>query len=186
MMRGAFANRRLMAGVAGVVLVALGNFAAYPYIRVAIDDVAPGSTSWLLLAWGVAGLFGNLAAGGQSRRLRVASAAAPVLLAGGLAVSAATQGAALLAVGVLVWGFAFNMVPVLTQLWVTRVEPRNAESALSLQVTAFQVAITLGAIAGGTLVDLYGVRGALFLGAASAAASGLVFALQPVPGLADQ
>jgi DHA1 family purine ribonucleoside efflux pump-like MFS transporter len=183
LLRGAFANRLLIGGIAGVVLVALGNFAAYPYIRVAIDDVAGGSTSWLLLAWGLAGLAGNLAAGAQSGRLRVATAGAPVLLAVGLTLSAGAQGAAVLALGIIVWGFAFNMVPVLTQLWVTRVEPRHAESALALQVTAFQVAITLGAIVGGALVDAYDVQVALVLGAACAAGSGLVFGLLRVPGL---
>ena len=170
-----------MAGIAGVMLVALGNFAAYPYIRVAIDDVASGSTSWLLLAWGVAGLVGNLAAGGQSARLRAANAGTGVLLAVGLTITAATHTAALLAVGIVVWGLAFNMVPVLTQLWVTRVEPRHSESALSLQVTAFQVAITVGAVVGGAIVDAYDVRVALLLGAGCAAASGLCFALLRVP-----
>jgi DHA1 family purine ribonucleoside efflux pump-like MFS transporter len=181
-LRGAFANRRLIGGIAGVMLVALGNFAAYPYIRVAIDDVSGGSTSWLLLAWGVAGLAGNLAAGAQSGRLRLATASAPVLLAVGLTLSAGAHAAGLLAVGIVVWGFAFNMVPVLTQLWVTRVETRHTESALALQVTAFQVAITFGAIVGGALVDAYDVRVALFLGAACAAAGGLLFALLRIPG----
>jgi DHA1 family purine ribonucleoside efflux pump-like MFS transporter len=186
MLREAFANRLLVGGIAGVMLVALGNFAAYPYIRVAIDDVAPGRTAWLLLAWGVAGLAGNLAAGAQSGRLRLATAGAPVLLAVGLTLSAGAEGAGVLALGIVVWGFAFNMVPVLTQLWVTRVETRHAESALALQVTAFQVAITLGAIVGGALVDLYDAQVALLLGAVCAAAGGLLFGLLRVPGLAGR
>ena len=183
MLRGAFANRLLIGGIVGVMLVALGNFAAYPYIRVAIDDVAHGGTAWLLLAWGVAGLAGNLTAGAQSGRLRLASAGAPVLLAVGLTLSAGADGAAVLALGIVAWGFAFNMVPVLTQLWVTRVETRHAESALALQVTAFQVAITLGAIVGGALVDLYDAQVALLLGAVCATAGGLLFGLLRVPGL---
>jgi predicted MFS family arabinose efflux permease len=181
MLKSALGNRRLVAGIVGVMLVALGNFAAYPYIRVAIDDVASDGTSWLLLAWGVAGLAGNLAAGGQSGRLRPATAAAPVLLATGLTLSAGAHSGLVLALGVVVWGFAFNMVPVLTQLWVSRVESGHAESALALQVTAFQVAITIGAVVGGAVVDAYDVQVALLLGAACAVASGLVFAVLRVP-----
>jgi DHA1 family purine ribonucleoside efflux pump-like MFS transporter len=181
-LREALANRRLTGGLAGVMLVALGNFAAYPYIRVAIDGVAGDGAAWLLLAWGVAGLAGNLAAGAQSGRLRLATAAAPMLLAVGLTLAAGAAAGGVLALGIVVWGFAFNMVPVLTQLWVTRVEPRHAESALALQVTAFQVAITVGAVVGGVLVDAYDVQVALLLGAVSATAGGLAFALLRVTG----
>ena len=181
MLRQAVANRRLMTGVLGVVLVAFGNFAAYPYIRVVIEDVEPGSTTWLLLAWGVGGLIGNLTAGWLAGRLRVVVAAAPLLLAASLLLSATTTALPLLAVAVVLWGLAFNMVPVATQLWVTRVEPERAESALSLQVTAFQVAITLGSASGGVFLDTYGITSALLLGAASAVASGVVFALLRVP-----
>lgn len=41
MLREAVSNPRLMGGIGCVVLVAFGNFAAYPYIRIAIDRVAP-------------------------------------------------------------------------------------------------------------------------------------------------
>ena len=181
MLRQAFGNRRLMAGMAGIAMVVLGNFAAYPYIRVAIDGVAAGSASWLLLAWGIAGLLGNFAAGGQSGRLRLATGLAPLFLAVGLGLATGnTRG--VLVTGILVWGFAFNALPVLTQLWVTRVAPDHAESALSLQVTAFQLAITLGAVVGGSVIDAYGVETTLAVGAAFAATSAVVFGLLRVPG----
>jgi len=181
MLRRAVANRRLMAGIAFVVLAAFGNFAAYPYIRVAIDEVAPHGTSWLLLVWGLGGLVGNLAAGALSGRLRLAVAGAPLLLGAGLVLTAVAPGAPLLAVGIVVWGLAFNMVPVATQLWVTRVDPEHAESAIVLQVTAFQVAITLGSAVGGALVDGYPVQATLLVGAAFAIVSGLGFSALRAP-----
>lgn len=180
MLKRALANSWLMAGVVCVALVAFGNFAAYPYIRLAINDVAPDMTPWLLLAWGLGGLVGNLAAGALSRRLRLAASGAPVLLGLGLVLTAAPPSAPLLALGIVAWGLAFNMVPVVTTLWVTRAAPRHAESAMALQVTAFQVAITLGAAVGGALVDSYEVQVALLVGAACAVASGLGFALLKV------
>lgn len=177
MLRRALANRRLLAGVGCIVLVAFGNFAAYPYIRLAIERILPGSAWWLLLVWGVGGLVGNLAAGALTRRLRVAVVAAPVLLGLGLLLTMVASGPAVLIVGVVLWGIGFNMVPVATQLWVTRVEPERAESALSLQVTAFQVAITLGSAVGGVLLDRSSVGVVLLVGAGLAFASGIGFVL---------
>ncbi|HYH11179.1 MAG TPA: MFS transporter, partial [Thermomicrobiales bacterium] len=70
MLRQALSNRRLMTGVVAVVFVALGNMGAYPFIRLAIDEAAPGaSPAGMLLAWGVGGMVGNLAAGRLSHRL---------------------------------------------------------------------------------------------------------------------
>jgi predicted MFS family arabinose efflux permease len=175
-LRQALANRHLMAGIGAVMLVAFGNFAAYPFIRLAIDEVDEGATTWLLLLWGAGGLLGNLTAGRFAARLRVVAAVAPVLLAASLLLTAQASTLLVLAAGIALWGFAFNMVPVATQLWVTRVEPERSESAVSLQVAAFQVAITLGAASGGALVDGHGVVTALALGAALAAAGGLAFA----------
>ncbi|MDO9456267.1 MFS transporter [Nocardioides sp.] len=176
MLRRALANRHLMAGIGAVMLVAFGNFAAYPFIRLAIDEVDPGATTWLLLLWGAGGLVGNLTAGRFAAHLRVVAAVAPVLLAASLLVTAQATTVPVLALGIFVWGLAFNAVPVATQLWVTRVEPEHAESAVALQVTAFQVAITLGAASGGALVDAHGVVTALALGAGLAAGGGVVFA----------
>ncbi|GAA0948170.1 MFS transporter [Pseudonocardia zijingensis] len=181
MLRRAVRNGRLVASVACIVLVAFGNFAAYPYIRLAIDEVAPASTAWLLVVWGVGGMAGNIAAGALVRWLRPAAAAAPVLIAVGLLLTAVATSLPLLAVGIVVWGIGFNMVPVVTQVWVTRVEPERAESAMGLQVTAFQVAITLGASAGGAIVDGRGGGAALLTGATFAALAALGFGLLRVP-----
>ncbi|HYH30419.1 MAG TPA: MFS transporter [Pseudonocardia sp.] len=181
MLRRALRNRRLVTGVVCIVLVAFGNFAAYPFIRLAIDRVDPASTAWLLLVWGVAGMAGNVVAGTLAQRLRPAAAAAPALIAVGLLLTATATSLPLLAAGVVLWGFGFNMVPVATQLWVTRAEPEHAESALSLQVTAFQVAITLGAALGGALVDARGVGTALVAGTVFAAAGAIGFGLLRVP-----
>lgn len=184
MLREALRHRRLMAGVGCVVLVAFGNFAAYPYIRIATERIDVDSTTWLLLAWGVGGAAGTVMAGVAAVRLRLLAAAAPVLLGVSLLVAATASTLPLLAVAIVVWGFAFNMVPVATQLWVTRVEPERVESAMSLQVTAFQVAITIGSAAGGALLDAYGVGLPFVVGAVAAVAAGLGFALLRVPAAA--
>jgi predicted MFS family arabinose efflux permease len=181
MMRQAIARKRLMVGIACVGLAAFGNFAAYPYIRIAINRLDPGSTTWLLLAWGIGGLAGNFVAAALAKRLRLLAAVAPLLLGVSLLLSALAPSPAVLGTAIVLWGLGFNMVPVATQLWVARIEPDRAESAMSLQVTAFQVAITIGAAAGGALLDSHGVPAPLCLGAVAALASGVGFGLLRIP-----
>ncbi|GAA1121340.1 purine ribonucleoside efflux pump NepI [Kribbella jejuensis] len=177
MMRSALRNPLLIAGLVMIVLGVLGNFVAYPYIRLAIMRVAPGDSAWLLFAWGLGGLLGNLTAGALATRLRLASAVAPLLLAVSLAVTAYAAGVPVLAAGVIVWGLAFSMMPVVTQLWVATAEREHTESAMSLQVTAFQTAITVGSAVGGAFVDDHGVAATLVLGAVCALLSGIGFAV---------
>jgi predicted MFS family arabinose efflux permease len=181
MLRAALRNGRLMAGIACVVLVALGNFAAYPYIRVAIEDVDRTATTWLLLTWGIGGLVGTLLAGFLARWLRPLAAVAPVVLSASLVLAAFATSVPVLAVAMVLWGLSISMMPVITQLWVTRVEPERAESAMSLQVTAFQVAITVGAALGGALLDGHGVQSLLLVGAGAAVAAGIGWAVLRVP-----
>lgn len=181
MLREALRNGRLMAGIGCVVLVALGNFAAYPYIRIAIERVDAGTTTWMLLAWGLGGLVGTVLAGLLARWLRPLAAAAPVALSGALLLTAAATSVPVLAAAVVLWGLAMSMMPVITQLWVTRVEPERAESAMSLQVTAFQVAITAGSALGGALLDGHGVQSLLLVGAGAAVTAGLGWAVLRVP-----
>jgi predicted MFS family arabinose efflux permease len=180
MLRQAILNPRLVAGVSCVVLVVFGNFAAYPYIRTAIARVDASSTTWLLLAWGIGGMAGNVLAGKLAARLRTVAGIAPMLLAASL-VGATSTRLPLMATAIALWGLAFNIVPVATQLWVTRVEPERAESAVSLQVTAFQLAIMGGSAAGGAILDAFGMTTVLVVGAATAGAGGLGFALLSLP-----
>lgn len=182
MMRQVLGNPRLLAGAAMVALVAFGNFAAYPYIRVALHSVTPSAVAVLLLLWGIGGLIGNLAGGWLSSRLQLGVVLAPVILAAGLIAMTAHPNAAVVAGAVLAWGVGFNMVPVTTQLWVSRIEPRRVESAVALQVTAFQVAITIGAVVGGAIVDHRDVWTAMAVGAVAAAIAAAGFgAIRLVP-----
>src|SRR5690606_25321225 len=123
----------------------------------------------------------TIVAGALARWLRPLAAVTPIVLALGLVGTAAAGSLPVLTVAIVLWGLGFNMVPVATQIWVTRVEAARAESAMGLQVTAFQVAITLGSGAGGALLDGAGIRAPLLLGAATATVAGLIWAVIRVP-----
>jgi DHA1 family purine ribonucleoside efflux pump-like MFS transporter len=77
------------------------------------------------------------------------------------------------------WGFAFGMAAVVLPTNLSRAAPDALEAAGSLMVTSFQVAITIGALAGGYIVDTYGATGPLTLTAMLAASTVVLALLQP-------
>lgn len=148
-----------------VLLVISGHFAGFTYIRPLMEKVThlPVETiSAVLLGYGVGGFFGNFAGGWiaerSERRAIVAGAAVIAVLA--CALVGAGDSAAVTAVAVTLWGFAFGAFPVGFQTWIVRAAPDHAEGAGGLLVAAFQVAIATGAIGGGLLVDRAGPLGA--------------------------
>jgi predicted MFS family arabinose efflux permease len=170
-----------------VLLVASGHFAGFTYIRPFLEKVPAldvETISLVLLAYGVGGFFGNLAGGFMAERsLKTAVGLAPLLIAIA-AVLLLVFGASpvVAAIAVAVWGFAFGAVPVGLQRWLVRAAPDEAESAGGLMVATFQVAIALGAVFGGLLVDNAGVASAFaYCGAATLLAALVVFLLGPKP-----
>lgn len=146
-----------------VLLVASGHFAGFTYVRPFLERVPVldiETISLVLLAYGIGGFFGNVAGGILAERsLKAAVALAPLLIALA-AASMLIFGASptVAAAAVAVWGFAFGAVPVGLESWLVRAAPDQAESAGGLMVATFQVAIALGAVFGGLLVDRRGQR----------------------------
>ncbi|GAA1597338.1 MFS transporter [Actinomadura kijaniata] len=163
-------ERGVRAGLAVTVLLVVAHFAAFTYVRPALEDVAhvaPHLVSALLLAYGVAGVLGNFAGGAGAARDPRRTA-----LVLGLAVAASV---ALLPVGgvgaLIAWGLAYGGVSVTLQTWMTRAVPWAPEAGAALFVAAFNVAISLGALVGGRVVDGAGVTAVLWTAAALAAAA---------------
>ncbi|TIM11577.1 MAG: MFS transporter [Mesorhizobium sp.] len=168
-----------------VVLVASGHFAGFTYVRPFLEKVPAldiETISLVLLAYGIGGFFGNFAGGFMAERsLKTAVGLAPLLIAVA-ALLLLTIGAspAMAAIAVAAWGFAFGAVPVGLQTWLVRAAPDQAESAGGLMVATFQVAIALGAVFGGLLVDNAGVASAFaYCGIATLLAALAAFLLGP-------
>jgi predicted MFS family arabinose efflux permease len=68
------------------------------------------------------------------------------------------------AVLVALWGCAFSIIPVGWTTWLTRTVPDQAESGGGLFVATNQLAVTLGAAAGGIAIDRSGAVGAVVVG----------------------
>jgi len=168
----------------GVLLVISGHFAGFTYVRPVLEQIAHldvKAISLTLLAFGVAGFFGNLAGAtlvGRDPRLSVLSGAALIAVAA-LAIVLLGRFGLITAAALTLWGFAFAMLPVGFQSWATSAAPDQAELAGGLLTSTFQVAIAAGAVLGGVLVDRMGPLSApAYAAVAAVAAAGLVLTLR--------
>ncbi|KUF14770.1 MFS transporter [Streptomyces silvensis] len=174
--------RRLRIGLIAVALLVVGHFTAYTYVRPVLErvpDLGAGLVSGLLLAYGVAGIAGNfiggsLAARDPRRALLMISAA----LGGVVLLMGPAGGSLALSVVLLVaWGLAYGGVSVSSQNWVMAAAPGAREAASALFAGVFNVAIAVGALAGGRVADGIGVTDVLWVGGGLAVAGLGVIAL---------
>lgn len=143
----------------GVPLFFMGQFALFAYLRPFLEEVTGVSTlSALLLVIGVASLVGSLLISRAIRTsLPVTLVAVPMVMAA-VALALALLGASTWAVAGLLalWGLVGTGGPVAWGTWLTRTLPEDAEAGGGLMVAVIQLAITLGATAGGLVFDAAG------------------------------
>lgn len=166
-----------------VLVVISGHFAGFTYIRPVLEQVVRldvAAISLVLLAFGCAGFIGNFVGAFLAERdpklaIITGSGLMTVAMAGLVLLGAAPW---LAAMALTLWGMAFAMLPVGFQAWMVTDVPDRPELAGGLLTAAFQVAIATGAVAGGLLVDRFGVLSAsTYCGAAAAVGLCLVLAL---------
>jgi len=140
------------------VLVVLAHFGTYTYVTPFLEGVtgvSSGTVTLLLLVYGTAGVAGNFLAGTRAaRRPHATFGVSAALLAAATSLlpflGLTTVGAAAL---LIVWGLAYGAVPVCSQTWFARSAPHAPEAASVLFTASFQATISLGALAGGAVVD---------------------------------
>ena len=166
-------------GLVTGILVISGHFAGFTYIRPFMEQIPHldiRMISFVLLALGIGGFVGNIAGGllgGRSTRLASAlaaftlAAATLALLIDGASVSVAL-------VATVVWGVGFGAATISIQTWTVQAAPDQAESVGALLMSTFQVAIAIGAVAGGLLVSFLGAPGAIGYCALAALAGGFI------------
>ncbi|MCT2087187.1 MFS transporter [Microbacterium enclense] len=158
-----------LVGMVGHVLVVLGHFLAYTYVRLSLErlpDIEPGTVVLLLAAFGVGGVVGNIVIGiVVDRAFGRLAVAGPVVIAAAIAVVLVLPGAfAAVAVAIVIWGFFFSSWLIIVNTWVGKRMPDRLEAGGSLVVTGFQLAIAIAAAVGGLLVDTAGVEAADAIG----------------------
>jgi len=148
-------------GMASIMLLFMGQFALFTYLRPFLETVTAVSISTLsllLLLMGLAGVAGTtIVSHLLQKRLFVILAAIPLIMAfialGLIAFGSSSTITAVLLVG---WGLFSTAAPVGWGTWLSRTMPDDAEAGGGLQVATIQLAITLGASVGGVLFDGYG------------------------------
>jgi predicted MFS family arabinose efflux permease len=175
-------RRQVPLGMAAITLFFLGQFALFTYLRPFLETVTQvdvSTLSLLLLITGVAGLVGTWLIGRMLRtRLYSLLIAMPLAMAA-IALALTALGASPIAVGVLLagWGLIGTAAPVAWWTWLSKVLPDDAEAGGGLMVAVVQLAIALGATAGGVLYDRSGYESTFAVSAAALSASALVAAM---------
>lgn len=161
------ANRKLQVGLLLTLALVAGHFMVFTFVRPLLVSVSGFDTQWvgaLLFAYGFAGIVGNFLAG-----VIAAQRTAQTLIA--ISFGLLLTPALFLIVGnsnlggivLLVWGLAYGGVSVGLMTWMMKAAPRAMEIATALYVGVFNVAIALGAWAGGLVLDEVGLTGNLWV-----------------------
>ena len=175
-------------GMAAIMLLFMGQFALFTYLRPFLETVTKvdvSTLSLILLGIGVAGLVGNALIGPLlATRLSPVLMCIPLVMAG-IAVALIASGGSVWAVAALLvaWGLVSTPAPVGWGTWLTRTLPDDAEAGGGLMVATIQLAITLGASLGGFAFDASGYQSTFVLSAIVLGAGAL---LAHKAGLATQ
>lgn len=173
-------------GAVGHVLVVLGHFLAFTYIRIALDRVHEGGQPIdagviivLLAVFGIGGFAGNILIGMiVDRTYRLFAVVSPLAMAlTALTVIVANGSPVLVGVAAFVWGFFFASWLLIVNTWVGHRMPDRLEAGGSIVVVGFQAAIMLAAAVGGLLVDGPGIVTVYIAGAVTLVAGALLFGL---------
>lgn len=151
-------------GMSAILLLFVGQFTLFTYLRPYLEGVAGysvNSLSLVLLGLGLAGVVGSWVVSKLlTRHLHVINIAIPLLMASvAVLLIAVTPRQIPIAVLLMVWGFVATAAPVGWGTWVSRVVPDDAEEGGGLQVAVIQFAIALGAAGGGFMFDRVGWSG---------------------------
>ncbi|WP_378732958.1 MFS transporter [Nocardia brasiliensis] len=154
-------------------LVVLAHFGTYTYVTPFLEQVTqlgPGMVTLLLLIYGAAGILGNFLGGAMiERRPHATFGAAAALLAGATLLLPVLGHWAVGALALsIVWGIGYGAVPVSSQAWFAKAAPDAPEAASVLFTASFQATISVGALAGGLVVDRASPTTVMLLGGLTA------------------
>ncbi|HZZ11312.1 MAG TPA: MFS transporter [Paraburkholderia sp.] len=153
-----------------MVALAFGaHFSSYTYITPFLlrnANLSMATITWLLLGFGMIGFVSNFVVSSTvTRNLKVSVGTMMSLLMFALVALPLVQhsmfGVASL---VLVWGVAFGALPLCFSIWIQRATPDSPEAGSALFVSIIQVAIALGSLVGGMVVDHVGIPADFLLG----------------------
>ena len=150
----------------GNVLLSVGvftaMFAGYTYLADMLERLAhvpPAQVGWWLMGFGAVGLAGNWLGGRWVDRwpLAVTGAFSVMLAVGMVATTLASSSWALLAIALAIWGVANTALYPVCQIRVMKSAPQAQALAGTINVSAANAGIALGAILGGACIPAWGI-----------------------------
>jgi len=162
-------RRRFLVVLATTALSVTGVFAGFTYVVPLLGDVSgfgDDAVSGVLFAFGVAGLTGVALTGPLLDRFPRATLTVPLATQAAALLGLYAAGSSQSATVALLMLLGASVAPVFmaTQSHVLRVAPGRTESALAANSAAFNVGVAAGALLGGGLLPVVGVRGAFLTG----------------------
>ncbi|WOD15420.1 MFS transporter [Paraburkholderia kirstenboschensis] len=145
-----------------VGLVFGAHFSSYTYITPFLlrnANLTMATVTWLLLGFGIIGFFSNFAVSSTvTRSLKVSLGAMISLLMFALILLPMLQHSSIGVVAlVLAWGVSFGALPLCFSIWIQQATPDSPEAGSALFVSIIQVAIAVGSLIGGIVVDQVGI-----------------------------
>jgi len=150
-----------LANVALSVLVFTAMFTGYTYLAEMLEKSAgipPAQVGWWLMGFGAVGLVGNWLGGLWVDRKPLATTAIfSMLLAGGMAASMASAGVQVwFVIALAVWGIANTALYPICQIRVMKSASHAQALAGTINVSAANGGIALGAVIGGVSISAWG------------------------------
>ena len=168
-----------LANVALSVLVFTAMFTGYTYLAEMLEKsagIAPALVGWWLMGFGAVGLIGNWLGGRWVDRKPLATTAIfCAVLTVGMAATMALTGSIGFAIALAIWGIANTALYPICQIRVMKAASGAQALAGTINVSAANGGIALGAVIGGLSISAWGagnigyVSGAIALLAALAA-----------------
>ena len=175
-------NPFFLANVALSIVVFTAMFTGYTYLANTLENVAnvPSAlVGWWLMGFGAVGLIGNWLGGLWVDKSPLATTAGfSFLLAIGMTATvwlAPTQAG--LAAALAVWGIANTALYPIYQIRVMKAAPQAQALAGTLNVSAANAGIALGAVLGGASIPFWGIASVSLVGAAVAVAAAVAATL---------
>jgi predicted MFS family arabinose efflux permease len=157
-------------GMTGILLLFMGQFALFTYLRPfleAVTHVNAAMLSILLLILGLAGLIGtfviSLILHRHVYRYLILIPFIMATIAGGFVLGG--EHLWLVAILMGLWGFIGTSAPVAWNTWLAQTLHQDTEVGGGLMVAIIQFAITLGATVGGLLYDSHGYSATFYMSA---------------------
>lgn len=173
---------RFVAHVGLSVLIFTAMFTAYTYLADTLEilvGVAPAQVGWWLMGFGAIGLIGNWLGGRAVERSPLGATVAFVVVLGiGMAASVFLASArGWFEIPFVLWGIAYTALFPICQVRVMRVASHAQALAGTLNVSAANAGIGLGAIIGGLVIPHWGLGTVGYLATAISAVALLTIPL---------